>query len=145
MIRFLFHWTVRGMLCFNILWQLFNQREFVLMCRWQRWVSVEEMPWLSVLLRRWRCRSGDHCLCVGLLQAERAVVRKRMAVVVFDQSWQSGEDHFIVQKNVVHLSKHKHKVNRRFYYYVVKVTSLLCLISTHKWIIISFTYIAKIQ
>lgn len=29
-----------------------------------------------------------------------------MAVVVFDQSWQSGEDHFNVQKNVVHLSKH---------------------------------------
>lgn len=60
---------------------------------------------LSCIFVCWLCQSEDQCLCVGLLQAERAVVRKRMVVVVFDQSWQSGEGHFAVQKDVVLLCK----------------------------------------
>lgn len=59
---------------------------------------------VCVCVRR-RRRSGAQWVGVGLLQAERAVVRERVVVVVFDQSWQGGEGHFTVQENVVLLPR----------------------------------------
>lgn len=44
-------------------------------------------------------------LCEGLLQAERAVMWKRMTVVVFNQSGQSGKGHITFQKDDVVLFK----------------------------------------
>lgn len=66
---------------------------------------LQGRPRLSAPLLVWRRWSEAHCLCVGLLQAKWAVVRKRMAKVVFDHSRQSGEGDFVVQKRTVLLSK----------------------------------------
>lgn len=45
-------------------------------------------------------------LCVGLLETQWAVVRKRVAVVVFDQCRQIGEGQISFQKYTVMLPKH---------------------------------------
>lgn len=42
-----------------------------------------------------------------LLQAQRAMMRERMAVIVFNQICQAGEGHLAVQKNQAVLAKHR--------------------------------------
>lgn len=54
----------------------------------------------------WRTLSGAQRVGVGLLQAQRALVRQRVAVIVFDQRCQVREGHLAVQKYQVILSKH---------------------------------------
>lgn len=68
-----------------------------LCCTW----SPQKEPNIWIL-----CPSGAQQVGVGFLQAQRAVVRKRMAVIVFNQSCQVREGHLIVQKNQAILPKH---------------------------------------
>lgn len=56
----------------------------------------------SSVSRLWKCSR----LCVGLLETQWAVVRKRSAVVVFDQCRQIGEGQISFQKYTVTLPKH---------------------------------------
>lgn len=110
--------TARGAVCPSLRRQPFNLwwvqpvRGFISTRLGQRWISVAENVPGSLFLVASRCvcirrrrRSGAQWVGVGLLQAERAVVRERVVVVVFDQSWQGGEGHFTVQENVVLLPK----------------------------------------